>query len=75
MIPVLDFAKTALLGFLAVSLIFLLLRVDFLVNDLRQSINPPNESYRIHEPDGQLMPKSDPSPSDLPGTVSATLFV
>lgn len=77
MASVMDFIKTALLSLIAVSLIFLLARIDFLVSDLHRSLDYPQESSRIHEPQGQgrLIPKSDPSPPAIPDTIDSTLYV
>jgi hypothetical protein len=75
MAHLMDFIKTALLSLIAVSLILLLARIDFLVSDLHRSLDIPQDSSRIHEPQGRLIPKSDPSPPDIPDTIDSTLYV
>lgn len=75
MTNILQFVKTALLGVIAVLLIFLLVKIEYLTTDRRHSLVQPEESYRIHEPRGRLTPKSDPSPSYLPKPVNSTIFV
>lgn len=70
-----DFVKTALLSLIALCLVILLVRIDVLVSDLRHSLDTAQDPPGVHQPQGQLLPKSDPSTPDLPNTVGSTIFV